>query len=653
LKNKISKIQLHFFLLLGCICLFSVFSLTAEEVHFYNRPIHLHKGDILHVGDSLYVAEKDTTLILPNTVPYFIETRRFTSQEKLDSLQYEAEQSKITEEHYKLAVKKHQSESNDPLYLLEQSQYQFMPYKGMIIRKIEFDHQPVFRKVSESTPRIVKILRNAATKLHVTTKSTVVRDILLFKEGEPLDPFVLAENERIIYELPFIENVDFEIKLREDDPQGVDIIITTKDKFSIGANPGLSSWSKGRLEVYDLNLAGLGHEISTTVAYDEARKKPLYIKDGEYKIYHIGSTFLCGRMFYSDQDVEKEYGFEIQRDALPPKINIAGGLGLKRVHELYTNILNDTTSYWLDYLESELCIGIANDVLRKEKGKSAFIVPTLRLASKKYLFGSGVFGRETNEEVFFGLNFLKSRFYKSNLIYDFGKVEYIPYGHLGELIAGMEFEEDDDRNFYIGFHYSQGDFIFNDILYYYSKISLGSYFDKLLIPNLDRGVLSLKIHFLSKLYNVWDYSVRNFIKIDYIQGIDQPPYNVLYINDLEDIDGFKDATGTGQQRLVFNIENVAFSDWEFLGFRFAFFTLCDVGFIGKSGDNIFQDTGYIGVGAGVRARNESFVFKTIQLDFMYYPDIDGTRKFTLSLSGQPELVLPDFGIKCPKPIAFE
>jgi len=653
LIHKKTIIHLLILIISSYICLHITAELTAEEIHFDNRAIHLHKGDILHIGDSLYIAEKDTTLLLPGTTPFFIETRRNMSQEKLDSLEYEAERSKITEELYKLAVRKHQSSSNDPLYLLEKSQYQFLPYRGLIIRNIEFVHQPVFRRVSRNTPRIVKTIRNAATKLHVTTKSSVVRDILLFKEGELLDPFILAENQRIIYELPFIETVDFGIRLCEDDPQGVDVIITTKDKFSIGANPGLSSLSKGRLEVYDLNFAGLGHEVSTTVAYDEARKKPLYIQNSEYKIYHIGSTFLCGRMFYTDQDVEKQYGFEIQRNAIPPKINIAGGVGLKRVHELYANILNDTTSYWLDYLESELCIGIANDVYKKENGKTAFTVPTLRLASKKYLIESGVYGRKTHEQVFFGLNFLKSKFYKSNLIYDFGKVEYIPYGHLGELVAGMEFEDDDDRNFYLGFRFSEGDFVFKDLLYYYYKISLGSYVDNLLYFTLNRGVFSLKMQFFTKLYQVWNYGVRNFIKVDYIQGIDQPSYNFLYIDNLEDIDGFKDALETGQQRLVFNIENVAFSDWEFLGFRFAIFTLCDVGFIGKCGNNIFQETSYMGIGAGVRVKNESLVFKTIQLEFMYYPNIDGTSKFTFSLSGQPELVLPDFEVKCPRPINYE
>jgi len=129
----------------------------------------------------------------------------------------------------------------------------------------------------------------------------------------------------------------------------------------------------------------------------------------------------------------------------------------------------------------------------------------------------------------------------------------------------------------------------------------------------------------------------------------------LYIDldNMQDIRGFDDTKARGQQRLIINFESVAYTPWDLVGFRFAMFGFFDIGFIGKANSNIFTDKSYVGFGAGVRMRNENLVFKTVQLQITYYPDIDGKDKISISLSGKPNLNLPGFGVKCPEIIKFE
>jgi len=71
-----------------------------------------------------------------------------------------------------------------------------------------------------------------------------------------------------LYDLPFINEVYFEIYNCYNKPEYVDVVVLTKDKFPIGGNPGISSLHSFDLEIYNLNIVGLGHKASTTIAYD-------------------------------------------------------------------------------------------------------------------------------------------------------------------------------------------------------------------------------------------------------------------------------------------------------------------------------------------------------------------------------------------------
>ena len=46
----------------------------------------------------------------------------------------------------------------------------------------------------------------AANALHITTRVSVIRNFLLFKEGDPYDPNRLTETERNLRNLPFIKS---------------------------------------------------------------------------------------------------------------------------------------------------------------------------------------------------------------------------------------------------------------------------------------------------------------------------------------------------------------------------------------------------------------------------------------------------------------
>ena len=307
----------------------------------------------------------------------------------------------------------------------------------------------------------------------------------------------------------------FEVFTCYDDTEHVDVMVITKDKFPVGVNPKISSLNSYSLEVYDLNILGLGHKGSITVGYDEARKDKFHILEALYKSYYIGNTFISGKLFYSHPEHEERYGFLFNRDFIYPRINIVGGLGLERVNTFYNHSPDDSTLLKdpLEYVLGDLCVGVAEPLKIFNKKQADYLVELFRITHYDYykypLVGS-LFNDKS--EVLISLNHLRSKFYKSNLIYDFGKVEYIPYGHLIELVGGIEYPEAYDKRYYTGVSISQGNFIFNRAIYYYLKFGLGSYFNELRKGYFDEGVFSMNAHFFSRHYTIGEYGIRNLGK---------------------------------------------------------------------------------------------------------------------------------------------
>ena len=644
--------KISYSIILCCFALISViWSLSAEE-EYNDFILELQAGDILHIADSCWIVPRDTTFIISDSIPFYVQKATISSDEFYGAVQTEADKLDFTKEIFNFAFKKRKGDINK-FYQLEKSEYQFLPYKDKIIRNIYIENIPIFPKDSDTKIKIVKWAQRTADKLHVDTRKRVIKNILLFKQGEPLNPALIAENEKILYDLPFINEVYFQVYNCYDKPGYVDIVVLTKDKFPIGGNPGISSLHSFDLEIYNLNIVGLGHKVSTTIAYDGERKEKVFIQDALYKIYHIGDTFISGELFYAHPEHEERYGFVFNRDYIPPQINIAGGVGLKRVNTYYNYSPDDSTlmEYPLEYMKGDFCAGVAEPLKVFNTSKAEYLVELFRITHYDYykypLLGSMFDDRSV---LLFSLDHLRSKFYKSNLIYDFGEIEYIPYGHLLEFIGGVEYPELYDKRYYAGIRFSQGNFIFRRALYYYLEAGLGSYFNSFFLKDFDEGVLSLNAHFFTRHYKIGNYGIRNFIEFDFMKGLNQPDYLYIDFHNMENVRGFDDTKARGQQRLVINFESVTYTPWDLIGFRFALFGFLDIGFLGEEHSKILHDKSYTAIGAGVRMRNDDLVFKTVQLKITYYPDLDGRQKISLALSGKPDLNLPGFGVKPPEVI---
>jgi len=112
-----------------------------------------------------------------------------------------------------------------------------------------------------------------ANKLKVNTRKEVIRQELLFKEGDTFDPFLMRESERNLRSLGFLREV--EITPDKLDGDVVDVAVSVQDTWTFipqlgfSSGTGRQSMSAGAAEN---NLMGMGKRIEALYREEESRK---------------------------------------------------------------------------------------------------------------------------------------------------------------------------------------------------------------------------------------------------------------------------------------------------------------------------------------------------------------------------------------------
>ncbi len=107
--------------------------------------------------------------------------------------------------------------------------------------------------------------------LHVVTRENFIRSILLFKEGDALDPLLLAESELLLRATGFLNPVTISAHAA---PGGAEVVVETRDQWTIGLDAAYDV-SGGRREVggtiSDDNLLGTGKSVLFGMSSDSDR----------------------------------------------------------------------------------------------------------------------------------------------------------------------------------------------------------------------------------------------------------------------------------------------------------------------------------------------------------------------------------------------
>jgi hypothetical protein len=173
----------------------------------------------------------------------------------------------------------------------------FEPYEGLIIRNIIIERLPFGVTIGDTSKRLINSLTNLANDLHHITKTKVIKENLFFKKGEPLKPFLMADNERYLRQLLYLQDAEIFVAKTAPGADSVDVFVEKKDVFSMGGAINSLGLKQTNLEIREDNFAGSGNAAILYALYDDKRKNN-FAFGGEYMNRNLGGSFINARAGY-------------------------------------------------------------------------------------------------------------------------------------------------------------------------------------------------------------------------------------------------------------------------------------------------------------------------------------------------------------------
>jgi hypothetical protein len=183
-------------------------------------------GTYIQIKDSLSFFLKDSLLNLPSSIIPATNLRVDRNLLYYDYLKQKASKKSLTKKLYNLVVI-----APPPLEtkkITGSSDENYIRYAGKKIKNISIIRMDVFG-TNINNPASVNSskINNLLNDTHKNTNERIIRKNLLFSAGDTISPLILSDNERILRELPFIDDARIMVVPVSEDE--ADIVILTKD----------------------------------------------------------------------------------------------------------------------------------------------------------------------------------------------------------------------------------------------------------------------------------------------------------------------------------------------------------------------------------------------------------------------------------------
>ncbi len=535
----------------------------------------------------------------------------------------------------------------------------FTQYDGKIIGNIIIKKLEIFGpSVNDTTRKGSKIEHFASKTFHYNTRERVIRQsLLLFKEGDHLNPQILKDNERLLRANSIIHDARILIIERNDANWMVDVLILIQDVWSINFDVSASGFNNFSLGFEDRNFQGRGHSFLNKVTW---RADDPYQKFGFRSIYtipYIGSRFVSGQIKVINERDLTQYSAQIFRPFLTTETKNAGSfeLGYSKILEYKKLIINKIDSsliYEVGNYYSDVWYGRSFIIDKLNRNKQ--LILAARRSSFEYtnrpevsVDTNKIYWNRTN--ILGSIGFSNRNYQRDFLIYGFGRTEDVPVGNLLSLTFGTENTEFGNRK-YVGFQFAKGKYLPKNHGYFYVLANAGTYLKQ---KEIQQGTIGVQSFYFSKLMDIGLSHGRQFVNLGFTYGINRDALDYLNISGKDGILGVNTEGLRGDKRLTLGFESVLFSHKSILGFRVAHFAFINLGLVSLKGNSLIDSKLYQGYGLGIRFRNENLAINTFQIRLGYYPnipDISSVWRFAFDTS-QP-LKLRDFDISAPSIIPF-
>jgi hypothetical protein len=516
---------------------------------------------------------------------------------------------------------------------MEKSERVFARYTGKVIRKIYFRRVKVFgpRDINDTTFSSSMKLINLANRLHYDSREWVIRQSLFFRQNSILNPYTLADNERYLRSLPFIQDARLNIVNTMFSGDSVDIMVVTKDVFEYGFNLSRLTTSSFAARVYNNDLFGAGQALQVGVLWRNDYN-PNWNTEVRYTKYNISGSFVDGSIGYStlnnfvrlDTNVyEGSYYVSLSRPLYRTRAQLVGGLSFAKNHSINIYNLSDDLYRNYRYAVSDVWAGynfrnqFRKDGTQRSQPNLAILVRNYNLHfSRKPLQEAYVNDPYYNNRSFWLGQFVifRQQFFKTHHFFGYGRTEDIPLGYTIALSGGKE-NWIGRKRLYAGIEVEKFWPVKNGSLFL-TQLGIGNFWQH---KTAEDAVIHGGINYYSRLIKLKKSYLRQFNTIDYIISPNNHFYKPLNINYDNGIWGYQDTRINGYQRLNLRSETVYYSSLKIYGFKFNFFGSYQGSLITANSESIFKSKLYSGLGIGARVRNENLPLNTLKFAVNFYP----------------------------------
>ena len=516
---------------------------------------------------------------------------------------------------------------------LQRNDKPFQRYKGRVIRDIKIQTLEFGVSIADTSKRVSDKLKRLAANLHRDTRDQVIRNNLFFEEREKLSPYLIGDNEKHLRDLPFLQDAKIKIIPVHGSRDSVDILVLSKDVLSLGGSFKIYGSKSMSLAVSEDNFRGWGDEILLKGLVDVGRKEKLGY-GFEYIKRNILGSFLNAAIGYSTYNKSFTNGrkeetlayLRLSRPLVNRFMKWTYGAEIE-LHET-NNYYNTDSLYQLDLkykynridawgawnIDADKLDGISNSARTRWLIGLRVMQQNFEDKPVKYtdLYNPGFADQKA---VLTDLSFFRQNFYKTQYIYGFGRNEDVPAGMDASFTVGWTKKDGRERP-YTGINFNR--YYFTEHRDYFNfSLGAGGYFYKRKLEDID---LLGKVDYFSRLHNLKrNWKQRFFLGASATRQINSLLSEPLRLESEYGLQEIRNNWQGGDFRITGKAETVFFSPWSLLYFRFAPFVFANSSLINLKVDSTYDQKLFSSIGGGLRIRNESLIFGTIEFRGMYFP----------------------------------
>ncbi len=501
----------------------------------------------------------------------------------------------------------------------------FLRYDSRKISSIRIIVLDVFGgSVDDLSIRELTWLERVGNTLHINTQKAIIRNQLLFKVGDSLDPLLIAESERILR----ANNYIYDARIRPfSNPDGsVDLDVIVRDVWTLKAEVAMKDVDQWNISFTEDNLWGWGGRLHSELKFDPGYRDG-WNWEGSYKRRNLFRDNITGEIYRKVSLGSTRKGVGFNREFSSPLIRWLYGTNLEwnRHEEVMLMDEEVTQTEELRYNRQDLWLGRTFPIHEdgNEQGIVNYLTAAARIIRTDHTMQSDYDPEGHVQDSYMGiysLGFLIRSYKKVSYLFRFGVTEDIPVGSKFQFTSGYERGRHYNRNYYaLYYQYSY----YHDGYGYLSSELSASGFKRTSAWESRRFDVSLTG--ISRMCYLYDYRIRQYFFLEYTRA-ENPIYSsqLLKISDKSGIRGLT-SDRTGNKRLRLNLETNYQMPFRFLGFHFAVSVFGDFAVLAAKDNSLKSSSVYQGYGIGLRFKNEHLIFRTIELFIGYYPTMDDSE----------------------------